>query len=178
MKARHGKESRQSRRKPGATTTEVLGPASKPEQIKPKWRKYHQRLVELREALARRQNTLTKDALEEQPAFSSHMADAGTDTYDRDFALGVLSAEQDALYEIDEALDRIRNGAYGRCELTGKLIERERLEAIPWTRFNAEAEKSLERENAVDRTKLGERESVPRASAAEASENEEEEEED
>ena len=122
--------------------------------------------MELRAALGRRQNMLSKDALEEQPTFSSHMADAGTDNYDRDFALSVLSAEQDAVYEIDEALDRIRNGNYGKCELTGKTIEPERLEAIPWTRFTAEAEKGLESENAVDRTKLGEREAVPRRSAA------------
>ena len=121
---------------------------------------------------------LNKDALDEQPAFSSHMADAGTDTYDRDFALSVLSAEQDAVYEIDEALDRIRNGTYGKCELTGKPIEPERLEAIPWTRFTADAERGLERENAVNRTKLADRESVPRRSAAvEAREAEEEDDE-
>ena len=63
------------------------------------------RLRELRDHLLRRQNLLTKDALEEQPSFSTHMADAATDTYDRDFALSMLSCEQDSLYEIDEALD-------------------------------------------------------------------------
>ena len=154
-----------SRKRP-ATTTEVLGPAAKPEDVRPKWRKHYKRLVELRESLEQRRTLLSKDALDEQPTFSSHMADAGTDNYDRDFALSVLSAEQDAVYEIDEALDRIRNGAYGKCELTGKPIEPERLEAIPWTRFTAEAEKRLESENAVNRTKLGDRESVPRHSAA------------
>src|SRR5437667_415062 len=82
------------------------------------------------------------------PPFSTHMADAATDTYDRDFALSMLSCEQDSLYEIDEALDRIRDGTYGVCELTGKKIEPQRLEAIPWTRFTAEAEKQLEKQGA------------------------------
>jgi RNA polymerase-binding transcription factor DksA len=177
MKPRHHRKVRATRRKPGASTTDVLGSSSTPDRIKPKWRKHYQRLLELRDVLSRRQIRLNKDALDEQPAFSSHMADAGTDNYDRDFALSVLSAEQDAVYEIDEALDRIRNGGYGKCELTDKPIEPERLEAIPWTRFTADAEKELEHNHAVNHTKLGDRESVPRRSAAtEAREAEEEDE--
>jgi len=157
MRPRHAKR---SSRRPRATTADVLGPKTEFERIKPKWRKHFRHLAQLRAAISRRQSALTRDALEEQPAFSSHMADAGTDTYDRDFALGVLSAEQDAAYEIDEALDRIRNGKYGICELTGKPIEPQRLEAIPWTRFTAAVEKQLERDGAVNHAKLGERESV------------------
>ncbi len=82
----------------------------------------------------------------------------------------MLSSEQNAVYEIDEALDRIRNGSYGVCELTGRKIEPQRLEAIPWTRFSAEAERQLEKEGGVPRARLGEREAVPRVQAAEESE--------
>jgi RNA polymerase-binding transcription factor DksA len=153
----------------------VLGLPVKPAQIKPKWRKHYQHLTELHDALAARQSALSKDALDEQPAFSSHMADAGTDTYDRDFALSVLSADQNAVYEIEEALDRIRNGRYGICELSGKPIEAERLAAIPWTRFTAAVEKQLERDGAINHTRLNNPESVDRiTSAAEHEEDEEE----
>ena len=131
------------------------------------------RLRELRDHLLRRQNLLTKDALEEQPSFSTHMADAATDTYDRDFALSMLSCEQDSLYEIDEALDRIRDGTYGVCELTGKKIEPQRLEAIPWTRFTAEAEKRLEKQGAVKRARLGPRDTVARTEATDRDDEEE-----
>jgi RNA polymerase-binding transcription factor DksA len=113
---------------------------------------------------------LAKDALEEQPAFGMHMADAGTDNYDRDWALGMLSAEQDALYEIDEALSRLRAGTYGICQLTGKPIEPARLEAIPWTRFSAAAERKLENEGGVGHTRLGRRETVARISSNQAPE--------
>jgi RNA polymerase-binding transcription factor DksA len=92
------------------------------------------------------------------------MADAGTDTYDRDLALSLLSSEQDAVYEIEEALTRIRDGTYGVCELTGEPIEPDRLEAIPWTRFSTAAEKQLEREGGVKRARLNPRESVARVS--------------
>jgi len=102
------------------------------------------------------------------------MADAGTDTFDRDFALGMLSSEQDALYEIDEALNRIRDGTYGKCELTGKPIEPQRLEAIPWTRFSAAAEKQLEREGAVKKTRLGPRETVAKTEANSSDDEDEE----
>lgn len=116
----------------------------------------------MRDYLLSRQNDLVKDASEEQPAFSLHMADAGTDSFDRDFALSRLSAEQDAVYEIDEAMMRIRRATYGICELTGKPIERRRLEAIPWTRFSAEAEKQLEKDGEVRRTRLAPREAIAR----------------
>ena len=125
-----------------------------------RWRTHYKRLVELRDRLLHRQGDLTQDALQEQPTFSSHMADAGTDTFDRDFALGLLSSEQDALNEIEQALSRIRKGAYGICELTGKKIEAARLEAIPWTRFTAAAERQLENEGEVKRARLGPRASV------------------
>jgi RNA polymerase-binding transcription factor DksA len=129
--------------------------------------------MDLRDHILRRQGGLAQEANDQQPAFSTHMADAGTDTFDRDFALGMLSSEQDALYEIDEALDRIRDGTYGKCELTGKPIESARLDAIPWTRFSAAAEKQLEREGAVRKTRLGPRETVPKTEANTAEDDEE-----
>ena len=153
-------------RKPKAATRDVLGAPTAQVRIPAKWRAHYNRLIQLREALLSRQATLARDALDEQPSFSTHMADAGTDTFDRDLALGVLSSEQDALYEIDEAMNRIRQGTYGRCELTGKPIEPARLEAIPWTRFRAAAERQLEQAGELKRTRLGPRESVAQTEVA------------
>ena len=81
-----------------------------------------------------------------------HPADAGTDAYDRDFALNLLSHEHDALYEIDQALQRIHLGTYGICEGSGKPIPRERLQAIPFARFTVEVQSRIERENRARRT--------------------------
>ena len=148
------------RSKPKARTEDVLGRQLVGPRTPGKWREHYQRLVELREAMRSRQADLAKDALEENPNFSTHVADAATDTYDRDFALCMLSSEQDAVYEIEEALDRINHGSYGICEVTGKPIEPSRLAAIPWTRFSAEAEKQLEKDGAVKVSRLGRRETV------------------
>ena len=63
-----------------------------------------------------------------------HMADLGTDSYEQDFALGLMESDRKLIAEIDDALDRIENGKYGICEENGELICKERLRAIPWTR--------------------------------------------
>ncbi len=162
------------KRKAKAATEDVIGRIQPEPAIKFKWRPHYKRLTALKDQLLNRQGALARDAIEEQPTFSTHMADAATDTYDRDLALGMLSSDQDALYEIEEAIDRIRNGSYGVCELTGKPIEPRRLEVIPWARFTAAAEQQLEKEGAIKRTRLGPRDTVARISAASAASEEEE----
>ncbi|HIL54273.1 MAG TPA: hypothetical protein EYG40_04470 [Verrucomicrobia bacterium] len=79
-------------------------------------------------------------------AFGMHQADAGSDAYDRDFALNLLSQEQDALHEIEEALKRIDYGTYGICEISKKKIINARLEATPFARFTVECQAQIERE--------------------------------
>ena len=124
-------------------------------RIKPEWQKFHERLLELREQLLRQMNGLAKESAQEMAGYSLHMADSGTDNFDRDFALSLLSSDQDAIYEIEEALKRIERNTYGVCELTGKAIPRARLEAIPWTRFTVQAQAQLEKDGAMRQRRLG-----------------------
>jgi len=122
--------------------------------------KQRQRLLRLREALLEEILQLKSEANEENPNYSMHPADAGTDSFDRDLLLGLASFKQEGLYEIDAALERIDDGTYGICELTGQLIPWKRLEAIPWTRFSLEAEKQIEQ---ATRPRLGPRETIQMA---------------
>jgi DnaK suppressor protein len=146
-----------------ATSAAILGrPVSKAnltavdaKKIKGEWQKYYNRLLELREQLLHQMNGLAKESAQELPGYSLHMADSGTDNFDRDFALSLLSADQDAVYEIEEALKRIEKKTYGICELTGKTIPRARLEAIPWTRFTVDAQAQLERDGALRQRRIG-----------------------
>ena len=140
-----------------ATTNQILGGATQPPRIDPRWKTHYDTLINLRAQLGQRKGGLNEIAREEQHAFSLHMADAGTDEFDRDFALSMISSDQNALYEIEAALNRIRSGSYGICELTGKAIEEERLAAIPWTRFSADAQRELEASGSVARTRLAAR---------------------
>jgi len=145
-------------------------------KIKPEWAKYYKNLLDLRERLLHQMSGLAKESAEEMASYSLHMADSGTDNFDRDFALSLLSSDQDAIYEIEEALKRIERETYGTCELTGKLIPKARLDAIPWTRFTVEAQAQLEREGALRQRKLGALGTVDSATGPEVEEEEEAEE--
>ncbi len=128
-------------------------------KLSPFLRKQKKRLLALRDAMLDSMNGVAQDNLRaraegnEASAFGMHQADAGSDAYDRDFALNLLSQEQDALYEIDEALKRIELGTYGVCEMSGKPINHERLEAIPFTRFTVECQSQIERQNKAQRVR-------------------------
>lgn len=129
-------------------------PALVPEdEVPEKYRRYYKLLVELRDHLLVKlgehtEETLMKSAKDDSgdlSGYGQHMADAGTDTFDRDFALSLVSSEQEALAEIEAAIKRIHDGTYGICEVTQKPIARERLLAVPFTRYSAEAQKQVER---------------------------------
>jgi DnaK suppressor protein len=124
-------------------------------KIKAEWQVFYDRLLELRDQLQRQMSGLAKESAQEMAGYSLHMADSGTDNFDRDFALSLLSSDQDAIYEIEEALKRIEKGTYGVCELTNKPIPRARLEAIPWTRFTVTAQAQLEKDGALRQRRLG-----------------------
>jgi DnaK suppressor protein len=109
-----------------------------------RWLSQRRALLGLRKSVMKRIHELAAEAREENPSYSLHMADAATDTIDRDVFLGLVSFEQEMLYEIEAALRRIEEGTYGICELTGQSIPAERLEAIPWTRFVLDAQKKIE----------------------------------
>jgi DnaK suppressor protein len=117
------------------------------------------KLLALKDTLLDSMNGVAKDSLRsraegsEASAFGMHQADAGSDAYDRDFALSLLSQEQDSLYEIDEALKRIENGTYGICEMSGKVIPHARLEALPFTRYTVECQAELEKRNRFQRVR-------------------------
>ena len=88
----------------------------------------------------------SRDASGELSGYSLHMADAGTDNFDREFALSLVSSEQEGLYEIGEALKRLEGGTFGACEMCEKPIVIERLEAVPFARLCVQCQSQMERE--------------------------------
>src|ERR1700748_3910464 len=137
----------------------LLGLNHRERRLDPFVRKQKEKLLQLRDAMVDSMAGVAQDTLRsraegsEASAFGMHQADAGSDAYDRDFALSLLSQEQDALYEIDEALKRIEIGTYGKCEMSGKPIPRARLEAIPFARFTVECASQVEKQNKASRVR-------------------------
>ena len=113
---------------------------------------FEARLLEERARIMREmghiENTILKvnarDSAGEVGGYSFHMADAGTDSMEREISFDIASKEGRLLREIDDALRRIYNGQYGICEASGKPIARVRLEALPWARYTLEEQANME----------------------------------
>jgi len=119
-------------------------------EVPKKWKKYYKLLIDLRMHVSDEISLHTADTLKhnarDDSGNTSSPADSGTDSFDRDFALSLVSNEQDALIEIEEAILRIKDGSYGVCEITDKAIPAARLSAVPFTRYSVEGQAEHERD--------------------------------
>ncbi len=135
-----------------APTGEPVAPGSNGSHSPAFVQKQRQRLLDLRDDLVDAVSGMARDTIRNAPEGSEasgsgqHQGDAGSDAYDRDFALSVLAKEQDALYEIEQALQRIKKGSYGICEMSSRKIPQARLEAIPFARLTVECQAQWEKE--------------------------------
>ncbi len=124
----------------------------KPVVLKGFAKKQHQRLLDLRDGIVDAMYGVTHDQLKNTNGIETggggmHTGDAGSDSYDRDFALNLLAKEQDALSEVEQAIARAVTGVYGVCEMSGNRIPKERLEAIPFARYTVDCQAAWEKEN-------------------------------
>ena len=135
-----------------APSGEAVAPGSNGSHSPAFVQKQRQRLLDLRDDLVDAVSGMARDTIRNAPEGSEasgsgqHQGDAGSDAYDRDFALSVLAKEQDALYEIEQALRRIQSGSYGICEMSARKIPQARLEAIPFARLTVECQAQWEKE--------------------------------
>jgi len=95
-------------------------------------------LLSLRERITGQIDFLATDNInrsEKDNDVSYRSEEQGTDNFDRDFALNRVSLDQDILFEIDEALNRLVLGTYGICDSCGRGIEKMRVKAVPYSRL-------------------------------------------
>lgn len=110
-------------------------------------RELREKLVRLRERITGQINFLAADNLsrtQKDAEVDFRSEEQGTDNFDRDFALNRVSLEQDIVFEIDEALNRIQIGTYGACESCGGPIEKARIVALPYSRMCVGCQSKLE----------------------------------
>ncbi|MBN1913234.1 MAG: TraR/DksA C4-type zinc finger protein [Candidatus Omnitrophica bacterium] len=86
-----------------------------------------------------------KDAAGDISGYTYHMADVATDTYDREFSLGIASNERQFLYELDDALKKIDEGTFGICEDCKHLISKTRLKAVVYARYCIKCQQKKEK---------------------------------
>jgi len=90
-------------------------------------------------------NKSQKDAAGDLSGYTYHMADVASDTFEREFSLGLASNEQNILYEIEEAMKRIESKEYGFCVVCEKKVTKERLRAVPYAQYCIECQTKQEK---------------------------------
>ena len=86
-----------------------------------------------------------KDAAGDISGYTYHMADVASDTYDREFSLGLASNERQSLYELDDAIKKIEEGTFGICEECKSVITKTRLKAVPFARLCVKCQEKKEK---------------------------------
>jgi len=112
-----------------------------------KQRVLYDKLLRARERITGQINFLVADNLsrtQKDAEVDFRSEEQGTDNFERDFALNRVSMEQDIVFEIDEALNRMKIGSYGACESCGGPIEKPRLDALPYSRMCVSCQSKLE----------------------------------
>ena len=84
-------------------------------------------------------NTSASSSLAQESVYSVHMADAGTDSYEREKNYHFLNRKTDYHKSLTKALERIEDGTFGVCSISGELIPEERMLEVPNTTKRVEA---------------------------------------
>tara|TARA_B100001093_G_scaffold428164_1_gene422852 strand:- start:321 stop:1310 length:990 start_codon:yes stop_codon:yes gene_type:complete len=137
------------------TITQSVRPIRDEKKVPKEWLTYFKNLMDLRASLKgalgeRSQDTLGASARESSGELSLNSSDAGSETFNRDVALSMVANEQEALEEIEDAIDRIFDGSFGICQETQKPIKKTRLKVVPFTRFSLEGQTLYEKRKRKD----------------------------
>jgi RNA polymerase-binding transcription factor DksA len=110
----------------------ISTPKMKKNDIGKEYEKYYDKLLQLEEIVENKISTVPAEI---------------------EFAWGLLKKEVDAKKEVQNAIDRIKNKTYGICEITGEKISKERLDAVPFTRYSVRGQKEYEQQMALKKAK-------------------------
>ena len=84
-------------------------------------------------------NTGGSASLAQDSVYSVHMADAGTDSYEREKGYHFINRKTEYVKSLTKALERIEDGTFGVCTITGELIPEERMLEVPNATKSVEA---------------------------------------
>lgn len=108
---------------------------------------FKKRLEELRRQLTNAIRETSEDVknIDQTKGYSQHQADEGTDDFGRTINLEISNTESLVLRQVERALEKIDEGTYGLCDITGKDIPIKRLEAVPYATMTVDAQDKFEK---------------------------------
>ncbi len=119
---------------------------------------YKKSLLSVREKLAGNVNSMEGEALKKSRQDAAgdlsnvpfHMADLGTDNYERDLMIHLIQNGEEELKSIDAALERLEDNTFGICEVCEKKIAKARLTALPHAKLCLECQREEELETGAE----------------------------
>jgi len=102
-------------------------------------------LIKEKEKILKNLGFLKEGIENTEKGIPTHIGDIGTDEFVKDIDIDISFSEGKMLREIDEAIEKIKEGAYGICEKCGNKISKKRLKAIPYAKFCIECKKEIEK---------------------------------
>ena len=108
---------------------------------------FKKRLNMLKFQLTRSVKVASEDAKasDESKGYSQHQADEGTDDFGRTINFEISNQGSNILRQVERALEKIDEGTYGVCDITGKEIPMKRLEAVPYATMTVDAQEKYEK---------------------------------
>ena len=108
---------------------------------------FKKRLLELKVQLGFSLKAVSDDVKtpDKSKGYSQHQADEGTDDFGQRISIEVSTKEQGMIRQIDRALEKIEEGTYGKCDLSGDDIPLARLEAVPYATMTVASQQKLEK---------------------------------
>ncbi len=106
----------------------------------------YRRILEEKKGIVSAEIAKARSAEEETTEESTQdIADKAVSSYTREFLYTLTDAERTVILQIDEALNRIDDGAYGSCANCGVTMSDKRLTAVPWTPYCVDCQELFEK---------------------------------
>ena len=101
---------------------------------KRKMRSFRDRLLDRREGLVGQVQAAELYSRERDAEATQDPADMAANAYTKELLVSMSDNDRQLLNSIDEALERIEDGDYGKCARCGEPLPEKRLEAVQWAR--------------------------------------------
>jgi DnaK suppressor protein len=106
---------------------------------------YRKRLLDKQDELMRLVSKSDQDGREADEEGTQDLADKAANAYTKEFLFHQSNDNRQILTMVNEALDRIKDGSYGVCQVCEQEVQTKRLEAVPWARHCIECQEKEDR---------------------------------